>query len=138
MRILLLQIRDADDPIAAQEADVFVHAIGDDSADLHIADLLTGGPTEEELERADIVIIGGSGNYSAVDDEPWLESAFTKLQWLYDHRKPTFAICWGCQAMARVLGGKTIHDSAHGELGAISVTATPAAASDPLFGPQGS
>lgn len=137
MKFLLLQIRDADDPIGAQEFDVFTRALDCSAEQIEVFDLLTGSPTESQIDAADIVLIGGSGNYSAVGDEDWLLAALQTLRQLYDMRKPTFAICWGCQAFGRALGGEAIHDSENGELGSVMVTATPAAANDPLFGPLG-
>lgn len=137
MKYLLLQIRDADDPIGAQEADVFANALDCNLEQLHVFDLLKGAPSHEMIDAADIVLIGGSGNYSAVGDEDWLHTAFATLRHLYDSRKPTFGICWGCQALARALGGETIHDPDNGELGAASVNATDQAAMDPLFAALG-
>lgn len=137
MNYLLLQIRDADDPIGAQEADVFADALDCDPKQLSVFDLLKGSPPSSLIDSADVVLIGGSGNYSAVGDDEWLQPAFATLRDLFERRKPTFGICWGCQALARALGGETIHDSDHGELGATTVTASAYAADDPLFAALG-
>lgn len=137
MKFLLLQIRDADDPIGAQEFNVFTRALDCSAEQIEVFDLLTGSPTRSLIDAADIVLIGGSGNYSAVGDEEWLQAALETLRQLYEMRKPTFAICWGLQAFGRALGGTVIHDPDNGELGSVAVTATPAAADDPLFGPLG-
>lgn len=137
MNYLLLQIRDADDPIGAQEADVFVRALDCKPEQLQVFDLLSGSPPESIIDSADIALVGGSGNYSAVGDEDWLHTAFATLRGLYQSRKPTFAICWGCQALARALGGETIHDPKNGELGSTQISASEAAASDPLFATLG-
>lgn len=138
MKFLLLQIRDADDPIGAQEKDVFLDALNCKPQDLDVFDLLSGSPSKETIDAADMVVIGGSGNHSTVGEEPWLHEAFATIRTLYEISKPTFAICWGCQAVARALGGETIHDSDNGELGVAMVTATELATDDALFQPLGS
>ncbi len=137
MKCLLLQIRDADDPIGAQEFDVFVHALDCPKEQIEVCDLLRTSPTPSQIDAVDYVIIGGSGNYSAIGNAPWLLDALDTLRHLYAIGKPTFAICWGHQAIGRALGGTTIHDPARGELGPVKIDATEAAANDPLFGPMG-
>jgi len=137
MKHLLFQIRDADDPIGSQEQDVFLNALDCDPGELEIFDLLSGSPTDAMINAADIVVIGGSGNYSTIGEEPWLLAAFETIRRLYEIGKPTFAICWGCQAVARALGGETIHDPDNGELGVAMVAATEAANDDALFRPLG-
>jgi GMP synthase (glutamine-hydrolysing) len=47
--------------------------------------------------------------------------------------KPTFASCWGFQAMSRALGGRCIHDLPNAEVGTIEVELTSAGREDPLF-----
>lgn len=56
---------------------------------------------------------------------------------LFDLRKPTFASCWGFQAMARALGGRVITDIDRAELGTVTVQLTSAGRNDPIFGPLG-
>jgi GMP synthase (glutamine-hydrolysing) len=48
--------------------------------------------------------------------------------------KPTFASCWGFQAMARALGGRCVNDLPNAEVGTIELTLTEAGCNDPLFG----
>lgn len=48
--------------------------------------------------------------------------------------KPTFASCWGFQAMARAMGGRCINDLPNAEVGTIELTLTDAGRNDPLFG----
>jgi GMP synthase (glutamine-hydrolysing) len=48
--------------------------------------------------------------------------------------KPTFASCWGFQAMARALGGCCVNDLPNAELGTIELSLTEAGSADPLFG----
>ena len=139
LRFLLLQIRNSDDPMREQEVGCFRRALECDLSQLVIFDLLAGVPTEVELQTVDAVLIGGSGEYSAAEkentsDEPWLERTLEGLRLLPELRKPTFASCWGFQALARAMGGRCIYDPAHAELGSIPMHLTTAGRNDPLFG----
>jgi len=134
LRFLLLQIRNSEDPMRAQEVRCFARAIGCDIAQISVLDLLAGVPTEQDLLRVDAVLIGGSGEYSAAVKNPWLEQTLSGLRRLYELRKPTFASCWGFQAFAQALGGHCIHDPPHAELGTVELRLTDAGRSDPLFG----
>jgi len=134
LRFLLLQIRDADDPIRLQEVGCFATAIGCQPEAIDAFDLLSGFPTEAQLQQVDAVLIGGSGDYSAAGESAWLEGTLVGLRRLVELRKPTFASCWGFQAIARALGGCCIHDPPHAELGTLDLQLTAAGRSDPLFG----
>jgi len=137
-RYLLLQIRNAEDPMLQQEVRGFGWALGCDLRQITVHSLLTGGPPRAVLDQHDLVLIGGSGDYSAAagsaSEGPWLERAFDALRQLHTLAKPTFASCWGFQAFCRALGGECIHDLSSAELGPIELTLTPAGQADPLFG----
>src|SRR5690606_19487935 len=114
------------------------------AANIAVVDLLNEQPGAAQLEAIDVVLLGGSGHYSVAEEtslaEPadeWLKRALDVLRGLHADRKPTFASCWGFQAMARALGGRVIHDGAHAEIGTHHVRLTPAGLSDPVFGPLG-
>ncbi len=63
----------------------------------------------------------------------WLQRSFDALREIHRIAKPTFASCWGFQAMARALGGRCIHDLPRAELGTIELELTAAGRADPLF-----
>jgi GMP synthase (glutamine-hydrolysing) len=134
LRYLLIQIREPQDPIRRQEVDCFARAVGCSPDSIEQFDLLTERLTQEVLDRSDAVLIGGSGNFSAAGESPWLEQSLGDLRLLYDLEKPTFASCWGFQAMARAMGGRCIHDPNHAELGSIELQLTEAGRVDRLFG----
>jgi len=134
LHYLLIQIRTADDPMRTQEVRCFCRALGCRSDQLATFDLLAGTPNQADLQMADAVFIGGSGDYSAAGESAWLERTLLGLKKLHTLGKPTFASCWGFQALARALGGRCIHDPAHAELGTIPLQLTPAGRDDPLFG----
>jgi len=134
LRFLLLQIRNADDPIRQQEVGCFARAIGCELGAIEPFDLLGGFPAEEQLRQVDAVLVGGSGDYSAAGESPWLENTLAGFRRLVEQRKPVFASCWGFQAIARALGGSCIHDPPHAELGTLDLQLTEAGRSDLLFG----
>jgi len=137
LRLLLLQIRNPGDPMREQEIDCFADAAGVDREQVTPWDLLAGPPDRGLVAQVDAVLIGGSGDYSVTREEEWLESAFDLLRRLVDQNKPTFASCWGFQAMARALGGVVVTDLARAEVGTHRLTATERGKSDELFGSLG-
>ena len=132
-RFLLLQVRNPDDPMKPQEVGCFARALRCTADQLEPRDLITAPPSPRELDRADAVLLGGSGDYSVAEGGTWLEAALDAMRWLHDHAKPTFASCWGFQAFARALGGHVVTDMSRAELGTIELTLTPAGRSDPVF-----
>lgn len=134
LRYLLIQIRDPSDPIRMQEIACFAHAIGCEKEAIQILDLLNERVTEEALRDFDAVLIGGSGDYSAAGESDWLKQSLEDLCLLREIKKPTFASCWGFQALARALGGRCINDPQHAELGTINLKLTSEGKQDPLFG----
>lgn len=138
LRYLLLQTRNHGDPMAPQEVRCFARALECDVSLIDVLDLLTGAPSRESLTRADMLLLGGSGHYSAASEpgRPWppgLDRAFDCLREIHALAKPTFASCWGFQAMSRALGGDCIHDLPNAELGTIELSLTEAGRADPIF-----
>ena len=134
MRFLLLQVRNASDPMRRQEIGCFVRALECEPEDIVPFDLLSAAPSREQLAAVDAVLVGGSGDYSAAGEGAWLDRAFDGLRDIVTQRKPMFASCWGFQALARALGGRCVHSPEHAELGTIEYTLTDAGRDDPLFG----
>jgi len=134
VRYLLLQVRNADDPMRPQEVRCFARALNCDPHQIGVFDLLAGVPTRAELDAVDIVLLGGSGDYSVAHGGPWMPAALAAMRELHDWSKPTFASCWGFQAMAKALGGTVVTDLARAELGTIPMRLTEAGRADPVFG----
>ena len=84
-----------------------------------------------------MVLLGGSGDYSVAQGGDWLPAALEAMRELHDGNKPTFASCWGFQAMARALGGAVVTDISRAELGTHALRLTAAGKHDPVFGPLG-
>jgi GMP synthase (glutamine-hydrolysing) len=134
IKFLLIQIRNPDDPIRKQEVGCFARALKCDPAQIEPNCLLQSAPMQRELDRVDMVLIGGSGHYSATSNGEWLKRGLDSMRLLHDSSKPTFASCWGFQAMARAMGGEVIHDLERSELGTHRLRLTAAGQQDPIFG----
>lgn len=133
LQYALLQVRDAHDPMRAQEARCFARALGCQTSDIAVYDLLGDPLIYDHIGAADLVLLGGSGDYSAAGEGDWLSRALNVMRELHARSKPTFASCWGFQAFARALGGNCIHDPERAELGTIELVQTAAGRRDPLF-----
>ncbi|MEO2032402.1 MAG: type 1 glutamine amidotransferase [Planctomycetaceae bacterium] len=134
LRILLVQVRNPDDPMKTQEVECFRAALQCDRSQIEVFDLTRGTVfTTTRLRHSDLVVIGGSGDYSVAEGGPWWASAAENMVMLHDISKPVFASCWGFQAMARALGGEVVTDLSRAEVGTIQVSPTPEARQDPVF-----
>ncbi len=130
--------------MAAQEVRCFAKALTCDPSSIEVLDLLSTAPSRAKIDQVDMLLLGGSGHHSAASEsaEPsrlasqcqWLDRTLDCLREIHRFAKPTFASCWGFQAMARALGGKCIHDPANAELGTVEISLTDAGRADPILG----
>ncbi len=134
VRYLLLQVRNDDDPMAGHEVECFARALNCAPGQIREFDLIAGSPSDAELDAVDIVLLGGSGDYCVSKGGAWMEPAMVTMRRLHETGKPTFASCWGFQAMAQALGGHVMADPARAEVGTHEVFLTDAGLADPLFG----
>jgi len=115
------------------EIGAFAHSIDMTPDQIITADLIHTPPTAQALDNADLILIGGAGDYSVPEGGQWLEQALDTMRSLYANRKPVFASCWGFQAVAAALGGLVITDHSLAELGTVQLSLTPEGMSDPVF-----
>ena len=137
LRFLLLQVRNSDDPMRRHEVDSFARVLRCPPKNIGVFDLLGDSLTRDSLKGIDMLLLGGSGHYSAAGEGEWLERALDSLRLVHDNNRPTFASCWGFQAMARAMGGTVIKDLDRAEVGTHRVYLTDAGKSDPVFAPLG-
>jgi GMP synthase (glutamine-hydrolysing) len=135
LRYALLQIRNGDDPMKPQEVRCFADALRCDAGRIIVRDLLIERITAYSLQSVDIVLIGGAGHYSVAAGGAWLPRALDVMRRLHGDAKPTFASCWGFQAMARALGGQVVTDLSRAEVGSHRLFLTEAGQLDPVMGP---
>lgn len=134
LKFLLLQIRKPTDDMRAQELEAFCEALSCDPQQIDSLDLVYGDPSPSMWKTHDMVMIGGSGDFSVVTGGPWLPRALECMAELAELRKPTFASCWGFQALSRALGGKVVTDLDRAEIGTPELTLTESGIADPVFG----
>lgn len=133
MRILILQIRNPGDPMIEAEIAAFAKTMRRNPEEFTVSSLLQDPPREQDFRPYDLLLIGGSGDYSATTNDPWIEPACESLRSAVNSGKPLFASCFGFQAIARALGGKVVHDKSRAELGTNPVWLTEAGQRDPVF-----
>ncbi len=132
-KFLLLQIRNPGDAMRDQEIDCFAHAMDVGASQVHSWDLLSGSPSNAVLRQHDAVLIGGSGDYSVTSESEWLRKSMDLMRDLVRDGKPTFASCWGFQAMAKAHGGKVETDLSRAEVGTHRLHLTKLGLVDSLF-----
>lgn len=137
IRYLLLQVRNAGDPMRQQEVACFARTLSTTADRIAVFDLLSQPLRENDIRNFDMFLLGGSGDYSAAGEGEWLSRALDSLRTVHDSGRPTFASCWGFQALARAMGGIVVNDPAHAEVGTHQLRLTDAGRSDPVFGPLG-
>ena len=57
------------------EVSCFTRVLGTENGRLQVFDLLSGAPAPALLDSVDVVLIGGSGDYSVVRGGSWLPAA---------------------------------------------------------------
>jgi GMP synthase (glutamine-hydrolysing) len=147
LRYLLLQTRNPGDPMAAQEVRCFARALDCEISAITVFDLIASSPSTDKLQQFDMLLLGGSGHYSvAVATEEssdagqtrkrlsWIERRLDSLREIHRIGKPTFASCWGFQAMAVAMGGECINDVPNAEVGTVELELTKVGRADSIFG----
>lgn len=137
MNFLLLQVRDPDDPMQVHEIESFARVLKITDRQIRTVSLLDRVVNQDDFQSIDMVLLGGSGKYSAAGEGDWLDSALESLRKVYESGLPTFASCWGCQAFARAMGGEVINDPANAEVGSYDLFLTEAGLRNPVFAPLG-
>ncbi len=137
IRYRLLQVRNSDDPMHQNEIAAFVRVLETTPDRIKIFNLLSDQPSEKIFDETDMFLLGGSGHYSAASDAEWLNRALELLREIHRSGIPTFASCWGFQAMARAMGGHVVNDLKRAEVGTHRLFLTDAGRCDPVFGPMG-
>ena len=95
-----------------------------------------GVPGPAELDQGELLLVGGAGDFSTLDDHPWIRSFFDFLSTVVIPQKiPTFASCFGFQSIVRAGGAEVIKDPSRAEVGTFPIDVTEAGGRDSLFGP---
>ncbi len=135
MKLLLLQARNPGDPAGPHELEAFREVLATPEDALRPWDLLTGPPPADVLAEVDVVLVGGSGEYGVGDvaEHPWLRQFVDLMGELSAAGKPTFASCFGFQALVLAGGGEVVTDKRRAEVGTFELHVTEAGREDALF-----
>lgn len=133
LRFLLVQARNPDDPVQAEERLAFATQIGVRTEQLVCADMLHGQLDVAMLSDVDCVLVGGSGEYSVLDDHAGIRGGIAFLGACAERGFPTFGSCFGFQALVVALGGTVIHDGDNAEVGTFWLEPTEEGLADPVF-----
>lgn len=132
LRLLLIQARNTEE-MERQEQECFLERCRIHREQLHALNVVHSPLPEDILDDADAMMIGGAGEYSALDTPSWMPSLLRVVRQAAERHLPTFGSCWGHQVIARAFGGTLVHDPDRAELGCGTVQLTSAGQQDPLF-----
>lgn len=130
----LLQIRNLNDTVREDEVNCFVRRLEVDPSQVHALDVLHDPMDASIYDRFDAVLVGGSGEYSVLDDVPPIRALLDFLGETATIGFPVFASCFGFQALSVALGGEVVHDADRAEVGTYDIGLTSHGSEDQLFG----
>lgn len=134
-KLLLIQVRDEDDPMRQHEVDCFARRAGLPDGSVVAFDAVHTSPSLRELSGYDALLFGGSGEYNvSQQNQPGLPALFELIQEIVTVGHPTFASCYGFQCMVAALGGEVILDAEASEVGTYRMELTAEGVDDPLLG----
>ncbi|MFQ5639165.1 MAG: type 1 glutamine amidotransferase [bacterium] len=134
IRFALIQCRERDDPMCDHEVGCFVEALDISREQISTINLPYDPLSPELFDVTDMFLVGGSGDFSVLDKEPFLFGFFDFLNEICSQGFPMFASCFGFQALCHAVGGKITTDSKNAEVGSYQVSLTQDGKADPLFG----
>ena len=65
--------------------------------------------TDDLLEK-DLILFGGSGAYSVLDNKSWIRSSLDFLIKVVENNSLAWASCFGFQGLALAMGGTVVRD----------------------------
>jgi len=133
-KILLLQARNPEDPMAEHELNCFVEVAELPKENIIAYDLCKNTADKINLAGYDALMVGGSGDYYVSEGNlPGFESLLDFLRKIVEQGMPMFASCFGYQCMVKALGGQIKYDPDNTEVGTYELELTDEGAADPLF-----
>ena len=132
LKFILVQAR-KDQQMKLHEISCFETSGGLSDGQVTSHDLLELPLDPESLGLYDGVIIVGSGDHSVLDDVPNLKSLEEFVLEAKSRDLPVLGASWGAQFLAKVFGGRVVHDPERREVGSVEIFLVPAAADDALF-----
>lgn len=135
LRFRLLQAREPDEVIGPEEHAAFVARLGCRPEQVVAFDLLHDTiELDTVTDGVDAVLVGGSGRFGVNSEVPWMQPFIDVMGALADQQFPTFASCFGFQALIMAMGTPVQPDPDRSEVGTFPVQLTPDGLADPVFG----
>jgi len=133
VQYVLIQARNENDVAKPEEHASFASRLGVPLASVTQFDIFSEEMTTTALEQYDGILVGGSGEYSVLDNHPTIIRFNNFVGELSTLNKPMFASCFGFQALALALGGTIIKAPDRAEVGSFTLQTTAQAKEDILF-----
>lgn len=134
LRYILLQARNPGDPARLDEQAAFAARLEVPQEAIRAVDVLREELGPRLFDEADVILVGGSGEYSVLDEVDPIRRFVDFLARAAVEGPPVFASCFGFQALVLGLGGEVVADEDNAEVGTYWLERTPEAAADRLFG----
>lgn len=131
LKALLIQARDPDDPMMPHEYECFSRVTGIPRENLSAVNAVVGD--QLDVDSVDLVLIGGSGKYSATENFPWMEPVTEAIHRIRERGTPLFGSCWGFHIIGKMLGAPVVTDEKKKELGTLPISLTEEGKKDELF-----
>lgn len=134
-RILLIQARQPEDPILEHEFECFVSQTPLSPEAFTAVNLAESSVDADQLDRSDLVMVGGAGDYSIVERGfDWYDHLIEVVDVVCEREIPMFASCFGFHALVDSLGGRLVRDPDRGEIGTHAIHLTDGGRRDDFFG----
>ncbi|MFH1631709.1 MAG: type 1 glutamine amidotransferase [bacterium] len=134
MQMLLIHIR-GEQEMRDHEYKCVVEHSGLSESEIVRVDAVRDPITTDLLDGADILLVGGSGDYSLPAGEmpEMVESLKSIVVEARDRSIPILGVCYGSHVIAEALGGKVVKDKANEEVGTHRITLNENASRCPVF-----
>lgn len=133
LNYVLIQARNPSDIAKPEEHASFAARIGVSTDSIRSFDIFKDEMTIDNIKDCDAILVGGSGEYSVLDNDKTIHRFIDFLGEICNADIPMFASCFGFQALTLALGGEIVNDSENAEVGTYTLTPTVYASEDPLF-----
>ena len=129
----LIQARNDGDIAKPEELQAFSERLGVPVDCVKQLDIFTDEMSLNALDETTAVLVGGSGEYSVLDDHPKVKQFIDFLGEITTTDIPMFASCFGFQGLVLALGGEIVKAPERAEVGTFVLRPTLASATDPIF-----
>lgn len=130
----LLQCRSPGDSMLEHEVACFQEALEIARSQILPLNIVDAQPYTGIFDEVDVILVGGAGDYSVLDRSEFLPPFFQLFVEICERGIPTFASCFGFQAMCLALGGEIIKDLENTEVGTFQLCLTESGKGDEIFG----